>query len=316
MRAPSNIQHICSSVNALKNQPIYGATSAHHFSQTPLNISTYSMLSLFSNKKPAKAVNSNIAKKQSSYDAVQEKFSQKDIFAASKIQKNYGDKQVLKDFSFTLKRGEAVALLGPNGAGKTTSFYILSGLLMADSGDIFMDGVNITALPIHIRARLGLSYLPQEASIFRGMNVEQNIKAIVQINEANKKHWQAKTDELLEDFSLTDLRKSPAPALSGGERRRLEIARALAANPAYILLDEPLAGVDPIAVKDIQHLIMRLKKRNVGVLITDHNVRETLKLVDRAYVIYDGSVLLEGSAEQIINNQQVRDHYLGDDFRM
>ncbi len=237
-------------------------------------------------------------------------------FAASNLQKKYGDRLVIKDFSFHLNRGEAVALLGPNGAGKTTSFYMLSGLLMPDAGHIFMDGEEITALPVHIRARLGLGYLPQEASIFRGLTVAQNIRAILEINEKNKKAQKHKLEELLNDFSLAALRNSPAPALSGGERRRLEIARALAANPSYILLDEPLAGVDPIAVKDIQHLIIRLKQRNVGVLITDHNVRETLKLVDRAYVIYDGNLLLEGTADEIINNKQVRDHYLGDDFRM
>ncbi len=239
-----------------------------------------------------------------------------DGFSAIHLQKKYGSRQIIKDFSFNLKRGEAVALLGPNGAGKTTSFYMLCGLLMPDAGHIFMDGTEITALPIHIRARLGLGYLPQEASIFRGLTVEQNIKAILEINESDKSKWQEKIDELLHDFSLEHLRHSPSPSLSGGERRRLEIARALAANPSYILLDEPLAGVDPIAVKEIQALIIRLKQRNVGVLVTDHNVRETLKLVDRAYVIYDGNLLLEGTADEIINNQQVRNHYLGDDFRM
>ncbi|MCH9845670.1 MAG: LPS export ABC transporter ATP-binding protein [Alphaproteobacteria bacterium] len=270
------------------------------------------------------SLKSLFTKPQTSQQALQKKSKQKKSnyhvpqhgFSANNLQKKYGDRLVIKDFSFHLNRGEAVALLGPNGAGKTTSFYMLSGLLMPDAGHIFMDGEEITALPVHIRARLGLGYLPQEASIFRGLTVEQNIKAILEINETDRQAQKQKLDELLNDFSLESLRKSPAPALSGGERRRLEIARALAANPSYILLDEPLAGVDPIAVKDIQHLIIRLKQRNVGVLITDHNVRETLKLVDRAYVIYDGKLLLEGTADDIINNKQVRDHYLGDDFRM
>ena len=261
-------------------------------------------------KKPSQQKSPKESQKKLNYHVPQHGF------AASNLQKKYGDRLVIKDFSFHLNRGEAVALLGPNGAGKTTSFYMLSGLLMPDAGHIFMDGNEITALPVHIRARLGLGYLPQEASIFRGLTVEQNIKAILEINETDKKAQTQKLDELLNDFSLESLRHSPAPALSGGERRRLEIARSLAANPSYILLDEPLAGVDPIAVKDIQNLIIRLKQRNVGVLITDHNVRETLKLVDRAYVIYDGKLLMEGTADDIINNKQVRDHYLGDDFRM
>ncbi|MCH9852421.1 MAG: LPS export ABC transporter ATP-binding protein [Alphaproteobacteria bacterium] len=280
-------------------------------------ISTKQLKNLFS--KNLRNLKSLFTKQQKNQTAKQEKTGY-DIsqhgFAASNLQKKYGNRLVIKDFSFYLNRGEAVALLGPNGAGKTTSFYMLSGLLMPDAGHIFMDGKEITALPVHVRARLGLGYLPQEASIFRGLTVEQNIKAILEINEKNKQTQKQKLNELLTDFSLEHLRKSPAPALSGGERRRLEIARALAANPSYILLDEPLAGVDPIAVKDIQHLIIRLKQRNVGVLITDHNVRETLKLVDRAYVIYDGKLLLEGTADAIINNKQVRDHYLGDDFRM
>ncbi len=270
----------------------------------------FNIKSLFTKLQSQKKTQPKDTQKKTAYHVPQYGFS------ANNLQKRYGNRLVIKDFSFQLNRGEAVALLGPNGAGKTTSFYMLSGLLMPDAGHIFMDGQEITALPVHIRARLGLGYLPQEASIFRGLTVEQNIKAILEINEPNKKLQQQKLDELLDDFSLEALRESPAPALSGGERRRLEIARALAANPSYILLDEPLAGVDPIAVKDIQHLIIRLKQRNVGVLITDHNVRETLKLVDRAYVIYDGKLLLEGTADDIINNKQVRDHYLGDDFRM
>ncbi len=230
--------------------------------------------------------------------------------------KKYDSKVVLRNISFTLNRGEAVALLGPNGSGKTTSFYILSGLLMPDAGHIFLDKQEITALPIHIRARFGLGYLPQEASIFRGLNVLQNILAILEINQPNKKLHQSELSQLLEDFSLTHLKDSPAISLSGGERRRLEIARALAAKPSYILLDEPLAGVDPIAVKDIQALILGLKKRNIGVLITDHNVRETLQLVDRAYVIYDGQMLVEGTAQEIVAHPQVREHYLGAEFRM
>ena len=232
------------------------------------------------------------------------------------IKKKYGEKTVLREIHFSLARGEAVALLGPNGAGKTTSFYIISGLLMPDAGHVFINRQEVTALPIHVRARFGLGYLPQEASIFRGLTVRENILVILEIHQKDKALQQKELSSLLDDFSLTELADSPAISLSGGERRRLEIARALAAKPSYILLDEPLAGVDPIAVTDIQNLILRLKQRNIGVLITDHNVRETLRLVDRAYVIYDGKVLVEGTAEEITNNSQAKKYYLGEEFKI
>ena len=230
--------------------------------------------------------------------------------------KNMAKKTVLREIHFSLARGEAVALLGPNGAGKTTSFYIISGLLMPDAGHVFINRQEVTALPIHVRARFGLGYLPQEASIFRGLTVRENILVILEIHQKDKALQEKELDSLLDDFSLTELADSPAISLSGGERRRLEIARALAAKPSYILLDEPLAGVDPIAVADIQKLILRLKQRNIGVLITDHNVRETLRLVDRAYVIYDGKVLVEGTAEEITNNSQAKKYYLGEEFKI
>ena len=232
------------------------------------------------------------------------------------LKKKYGEKTVLREIHFSLARGEAVALLGPNGAGKTTSFYIISGLLMPDAGHVFINRQEVTALPIHVRARFGLGYLPQEASIFRGLTVRENILVILEIHQKDKALQQKELSSLLDDFSLTELADSPAISLSGGERRRLEIARALAAKPSYILLDEPLAGVDPIAVADIQKLILRLKQRNIGVLITDHNVRETLRLVDRAYVIYDGKVLVEGTAEEITNNSQAKKYYLGEEFKI
>ena len=230
------------------------------------------------------------------------------------IAKSYKKRPVLRDISVSVKRGEAVALLGTNGAGKTTSFYIMTGMIKADAGQIFLDGQDITKLPMYRRARLGIGYLPQEASIFRGLNVEQNIRAVLEAGNLNKNRQEQLLEELLAEFSITHLRRTPALALSGGERRRVEIARALAAQPHFILMDEPLAGIDPIAVADIRNLIGHLKDRGIGVLITDHNVRDTLSIVDRAYILHEGRVLMEGLPEDIINHEDVRRVYLGDSF--
>jgi len=231
------------------------------------------------------------------------------------LSKKYGKRLVVRDVSLDIKQGEVVGLLGPNGAGKTTCFYMVVGLVAATSGNIFIDGLEITKMPMYQRARLGLGYLPQEASIFRGMTVEQNIYSVLEIIERNENKRQEKLNALLKEFSIEHIRKSHALALSGGERRRVEIARALATNPLFVLLDEPFAGVDPIAVNDIRKMVMHLKDRNIGVLITDHNVRETLSIVDRAYIVYDGKILTSGAKDEIINNQDVKRVYLGEDFR-
>lgn len=233
---------------------------------------------------------------------------------ALNLGKSYGDKPAVRDVSITVHRGEAVGLLGPNGAGKTTSFYMIMGLIKPDYGTISLDGVDITSLPVYRRARLGIGYLPQEASIFRGLTVEENILAVLELVHPIKETRQIVLEELLGEFSITHLRRTPAIALSGGERRRVEIARALASNPSFILLDEPLAGIDPVAVNDIKELISHLKHRGIGVLITDHNVREALDLLDRAYVIHNGTVLMEGTPQEIVVNKEVRRVYLGDKF--
>lgn len=230
--------------------------------------------------------------------------------------KSYGDKPAVRDISMVLNRGEAVGLLGPNGAGKTTSFYMVMGLIRPDYGTISLDGVDITNLPVYRRARMGIGYLPQEASIFRGMTVEENILSVLELSEPVSEKRAGVLDSLLGEFSITHLRRSPALALSGGERRRVEIARALASNPSFILLDEPLAGIDPVAVADIKELISHLKNRGIGVLITDHNVRDALDLVSRAYIIHDGKVLMEGTPKEIVGNQEVRRVYLGDKFSL
>jgi len=230
------------------------------------------------------------------------------------VKKTYKKRTVVKGVSLNLCRGESVGLLGPNGAGKTTVFYMITGLVPADSGKITIDGLDVTALPMYRRSRLGIGYLPQEASIFRGLSVEQNIMAVLELHEPNKKKRREQLDQLLEEFRIQDRRKLPSIALSGGERRRCEIARALASRPSFMLLDEPFAGVDPLAVGDIQALVRHLTQRGIGVLITDHNVRETLALVERAYVIFEGQVLTQGKPEEIIANEDVRRVYLGDMF--
>ncbi len=232
------------------------------------------------------------------------------------IGKSYHKRPVLRDVSLTLQRGEVVGLLGPNGAGKTTCFYIITGLISGDYGSIYLDGENITDLPMYRRARLGIGYLPQEASIFRGLSVEDNIRAVLEVVEPRRTRRDAILDDLLAEFSLTHLRRTPSVALSGGERRRVEIARALATRPAFMLLDEPLAGIDPIAVSDIRDLIAHLKDRGIGVLITEHNVRETLGIIDRAYIIHDGQVLMEGTPSEIVEHEDVRRVYLGDRFTL
>ena len=232
------------------------------------------------------------------------------------LQKSFKKRQVVKDFSLDIRTGEVVGLLGPNGAGKTTSFYMIVGLIAADTGSILLDGSELRHMPIHERARLGLGYLPQEASIFRKMTVEQNIRSILEIRLKDKKQIDAELSKLLADLNIERLRESPAPSLSGGERRRVEIARVLAMQPRFILLDEPFAGVDPIAVIEIQRIVHFLKERGIGVLITDHNVRETLGICDHAYIISNGSVLAQGKPEAIVENPQVRNAYLGDNFTM
>lgn len=234
--------------------------------------------------------------------------------AAHRLGKSFKKRPVLRDVSLYVQRGEAVGLLGPNGAGKTTTFYIMTGLIRPDHGTITLDGHDITGLPMYRRARLGMGYLPQEASIFRGLTVEQNIRAVLELVEPEADRREAMLDDLLAEFSITHLRRTPALALSGGERRRCEIARALATQPSFMLLDEPLAGIDPIAVGEIRQLVSHLKDRGIGVLITDHNVRETLDIIDRAYILHDGKVLMEGSPNEIVADENVRRVYLGERF--
>ena len=231
------------------------------------------------------------------------------------LRKSYNSKPVLRDINLTLSRGEVVALLGPNGAGKTTCFYSIAGLISPDSGNIEIDGTDVKSLPMYRRAQMGIGYLPQEASIFRGLTVEANLNAVLEISIKDHAERRKKLDSLLAEFSITHLKQASAIALSGGERRRVEIARCLAINPKYILLDEPFAGVDPIAVNDIRLLVAHLKNRDIGVLITDHNVRETLEIVDRAYILHDGYVLMSGSPAEVIRDTTVRQVYLGKNFR-
>jgi lipopolysaccharide export system ATP-binding protein len=261
--------------------------------------------------RPRRATNREAARDGNSGRA-----STQGFLAAHGVERSFVGRKVVKGVSLYVRRGEAVGLLGPNGAGKTTVFYMITGLITADRGRIELDGHDVTALPMYQRARLGIGYLPQEASIFRGLNVEENIRAVLEVVEPNKRRREHDLDSLLEEFNIARLRKTPSIALSGGERRRVEIARALATRPNYMLLDEPFAGIDPIAVGDIQTLVRHLTQRGIGVLITDHNVRETLGLTDRAYIIYSGEVLMEGRAEDIVNNPDVRRLYLGEEFRM
>jgi lipopolysaccharide export system ATP-binding protein len=230
--------------------------------------------------------------------------------------KSFKKRPVVRNVSITLKRGEAVGLLGPNGAGKTTTFYMIVGLIAPDSGSISLEGAEISSLPMYRRARLGIGYLPQEASVFRGLTVEQNIMAALDVVEPERERRESQLDALLAEFGISHLRRTPALALSGGERRRVEIARCLATSPNYILLDEPLAGIDPIAVGEIRDLVSHLKHRGLGVLITDHNVRETLEIIDRAYILHDGQVLMEGIPDEVVAHQDVRRVYLGEKFSL
>ena len=271
---------------------------------------------LFDRPAPAPSVLDRVLDRRKPLDRLAEVVPETGALTVQGVQKSFGNRMVVRGVSLTLRRGEAVGLLGPNGAGKTTVFYMITGLIKADKGAIQFDGHDITHLPMYQRARLGIGYLPQEASIFRGLNVEDNIRAVLEVVEPSKKKREMELDRLLDEFNITRLRKTPSIALSGGERRRTEIARALATRPAYMLLDEPFAGIDPIAVGDIQQLVRHLTNRGIGVLITDHNVRETLGLTDRAYIIYSGEVLREGRADDIINDPEVRRLYLGEQFRM
>lgn len=238
----------------------------------------------------------------------------KDVIEAVNIEKYFGKRKVLNSPSIKIERGESVGLLGPNGSGKTTLFYTIAGLLYPDGGQIFFNHEDITAIPMYIRARKGLGYLPQDMSIFRTMNVEQNIECILELYYKNKGERKDRLDEIIKDFSISHIRKSPAMALSGGERRRVEIARTIASNPKFILLDEPFAGVDPIAVGDLRNLIISLKEKNIGILITDHNAKETLNIVDKGYILYNGTMIFSGNEDEIINNPQVQQVYLGDTF--
>jgi len=236
--------------------------------------------------------------------------------SAQHLSKSYKKRPVLRDVSFSIERGEAVALLGPNGAGKTTCFYIITGLIGADGGYIQLDGQDITNLPMYRRSRLGIGYLPQESSIFRGLSVEDNLRAVIESQDISAEDQELLLEDLMAEFGIGHLRRTPSLALSGGERRRVEIARALSARPDFILLDEPLAGIDPIAVSDIRNLISQLKERGIGVLITDHNVRDCLGIVDRAYILHDGKVMMEGAPEDIINHDDVKRVYLGENFQI
>ena len=235
---------------------------------------------------------------------------------AENLGKSFAKRPVLRGVSVALRRGEAVGLLGPNGAGKTTCFYLMTGLMAADYGRVWLDGQDVTRLPMYRRARLGLGYLPQEASIFRGLTVENNIRAVLEVSMPERDKREQTLDELLAEFSIAHLRRTPALALSGGERRRVEIARALASRPGYMLLDEPLSGIDPIAVAEIRDLVAHLKDRGIGVLLTDHNVREALDMVDRAYILHEGAVLMEGAPTDIVSHEEVRRVYLGERFRL
>ena len=234
----------------------------------------------------------------------------------NKISKSFGNKQVVRNISLNINRGEIVGLLGPNGAGKTTTFYIIVGLVKPDTGEIYMENIDVSTLPIYLRGQKGISYLPQEASIFRGMNVEDNLMSIIEIIEKNKDKHQIVLENLLNEFDIQHVRKSKSIVLSGGERRRLEIARTLASNPKYLLLDEPLTGIDPVSIEEIKIIIKKLKDKNIGVLITDHNVRETLKIVDKVYIVNEGTIFFQGLPQDAVNDKKIRIFYLGSDFNI
>ena len=232
----------------------------------------------------------------------------------NKVSKSFGNKTIVRDLSLNINRGEIVGLLGPNGAGKTTTFYMIVGLVKPDTGSIILDKIDISDLPIYIRGEKGISYLPQEPSIFRGMNVEDNIMSIIEIIENDKSKHNIILENLLNEFDIAHVRKSKSIVLSGGERRRLEIARTLASNPSYLLLDEPLTGIDPVSIEEIKIIIKKLKRKNIGILITDHNVRETLKIVDKVYIVNEGAIFFEGNPDDAINNEKIKNFYLGPNF--
>tara|TARA_Y100001934_G_C12200759_1_gene701089 strand:- start:316 stop:1059 length:744 start_codon:yes stop_codon:yes gene_type:complete len=234
----------------------------------------------------------------------------------NKISKSFGNKQVVRNISLNINRGEIVGLLGPNGAGKTTTFYIIVGLIKPDTGEIYIENIDVSSLPIYLRGQKGISYLPQEASIFRGMNVEDNLMSIIEIIEKNRDKHQIILENLLNEFDIQHVRKSKSIVLSGGERRRLEIARTLASNPKYLLLDEPLTGIDPVSIEEIKIIIKKLKNKNIGVLITDHNVRETLKIVDKVYIVNEGTIFFQGLPQDAVNDKKIRNFYLGSDFNL
>ena len=234
----------------------------------------------------------------------------------NKISKSFGNKQVVRNISLNINRGEIVGLLGPNGAGKTTNFYIIVGLIKPDTGEIYIENIDVSSLPIYLRGQKGISYLPQEASIFRGMNVEDNLMSMIEIIEKNKDKHQIFLENLLNEFDIQHVRKSKSIVLSGGERRRLEIARTLASNPKYLLLDEPLTGIDPVSIEEIKVIIKKLKNKNIGVLITDHNVRETLKIVDKVYIVNEGTIFFQGLPQDAVNDKKIRNFYLGSDFNL
>ena len=234
----------------------------------------------------------------------------------NKISKTYGNKEVIRDITISIKRGEIVGLLGPNGAGKTTSFYVIVGLVKPDRGSVYLDKTEISSLPIYTRGKMGISYLPQEASIFRGMNVEDNLLSIIEIVEKDRNKQEIILQNLLNEFDINHVRKSKSIVLSGGERRRLEIARTLASNPKYLLLDEPLTGIDPVSIEEIKIIIKKLKQKNIGILITDHNVRETLKIVDRVYIVNEGAIFFEGNPENAVEDEKIKRFYLGSEFKL
>tara|TARA_B100000401_G_scaffold117380_1_gene76663 strand:+ start:278 stop:1021 length:744 start_codon:yes stop_codon:yes gene_type:complete len=239
-----------------------------------------------------------------------------DGLIVDKISKSYGNKEVIRDITISIKRGEIVGLLGPNGAGKTTSFYVIVGLVKPDRGSIFFDKKEISNQPMYERGKMGISYLPQESSIFRGMNVEDNLLSIIEIEEKDKNKQKILLQNLLNEFDINHVRKSKSIVLSGGERRRLEIARTLASNPKYLLLDEPLTGIDPVSIEEIKLIIKKLKQKNIGILITDHNVRETLKIVDKVYIVNEGAIFFEGNPEDAVADEKIKKFYLGSDFRL
>ena len=305
-------------LNAVRDAPLLGGNGSSSVLELPRPAPEVqaSAIASRSNKSALKSNAGSSAKSSPRSNGEARKATRPGYLAVHGVEKSFGTRKVVRGVSIYVRRGEAVGLLGPNGAGKTTVFYMITGLIKADRGAIELDGHDVTKLPMYQRARLGIGYLPQEASIFRGLTVEQNIRAVLEVVEPSRKKREAELDSLLEEFNITRLRKSPSIALSGGERRRVEIARALATRPNYMLLDEPFAGIDPIAVGDIQDLVRHLTNRGIGVLITDHNVRETLGLTDRAYIVYAGEILTEGSPDEIVSNPDVRRLYLGEEFRL